>query len=260
MSCLAQVHPALIVHNRRPCTHPVSKLCFRKDHIQLHQHGIVQIDIFPMSGSLRRQFCQNPLDFLLFLQFQFPQRIIGIDRRHRLNEVSAAGGGNIMDKTGNIIAALGFYRHHITSATHGNDRLSQELAVGRRRNHLLQTVTNLARLNAHMAANVSERRRCVIRNLFLGQNCAEDLIFQIFIRGQGCKERIQNRCLIVLGHIALDVSGAAQHTGNPQQLNGLQASATVCPFQRCGYIGYVTKNGVALSGAKVRCGSGLLQH
>ena len=67
MPRVTQLHPALIVHNGRPCTHPVGKLGLGKDHVQLHQHPVVQIDGFPVASGFAGQLRQNPLDFLLFL-------------------------------------------------------------------------------------------------------------------------------------------------------------------------------------------------
>ena len=131
MPRLPQIHPALIVHQRSPGLHPVSKLGFGKDHIQLYQHGMVQIDILSMGSSLSRQLCQDPLDLLFLLDLQLPQGVIGIDRRHGFHKEGGATGGNIVDKTGNIIFTFGFYRNHIPSLTDGDDRLPQKFAVGR---------------------------------------------------------------------------------------------------------------------------------
>ena len=42
---IAQFHPALVVHDGCPGAHLESQLCLGKNHIQLHQHGVVQVDV-----------------------------------------------------------------------------------------------------------------------------------------------------------------------------------------------------------------------
>ena len=67
MPGIPQLHPALIVHNGRPCAHPVGKLGLGKDHVQLHQHPVIQVNGFPVGGGFAGQLRQDPLDLLLFL-------------------------------------------------------------------------------------------------------------------------------------------------------------------------------------------------
>ena len=67
MPGIPQLHPALIVHNGRPCAHPVGKLCLSEDHVQLHQHPVIQVNGFPVGGGFAGQLRQDPLDLLLFL-------------------------------------------------------------------------------------------------------------------------------------------------------------------------------------------------
>ena len=88
MPGLAQLYSALIVHNGRACTHLIGKLCLGEDHIQLYQHLVVQIDGFSITCCLGRQLRQNPLNFLLFLQFQLPQGIICVDCGHGFHKIS----------------------------------------------------------------------------------------------------------------------------------------------------------------------------
>ena len=121
-----------------------------------------------MTGSFCGQLRQNPLDLLLLLQLQFPQGIVGIDGGHGLDEVGAAGGGNVMDKARYIIAALRFDRHHIAALADCDNGLPEELGIGGRGNDLLKAVPDLARLNAHMAANVRQSGRGIVGDLFLG--------------------------------------------------------------------------------------------
>ena len=136
-----------------------------------------------------------------------------------------------MHQTRHIIFALGFHRHHIAPLADGNDWLPEEFTVGGRGNHLLQTVPNLAGLNAHMAADVRQLRGSGVRNLLLGENGAQNSIFQIFVGCQRTEQLIQNGFLVVLRNVALDAAGAAQNAADLQQLLGLQASSSICPLQ-----------------------------
>ena len=111
-----------------------------------------------------------------------------------------------------------------------------------------------------MTADIRQLRGGRVSNFLLRQNRSENLILQILVGGKSLKHGIQNRRFFVFGNIAFHVSGAAQDTGDSQQLFGLQTATKVCPFQRGGYICHITKNGVSLSGAKIRCRGGLIQH
>ena len=190
MAGIAQRNLALIIHDRGPGPHTVTKLCLGKDHIQLHQHLIVQIDSFPVARRLGGQFGQDPLNFLFLLDLQFPQGVVGIDGRHGFNEEGRACGGHIVHKTRHFVLKLALDRHHIAALANGDDGLAQVLGIGRRRNDFLQAVPDLAGLDAHVAANIRKSRRCIIRDLLFRQNCAENLIFQVFIGGQCAEHRV----------------------------------------------------------------------
>ena len=111
-----------------------------------------------------------------------------------------------------------------------------------------------------MAADIRQRGGRRIRDLLFGENGPEDLVLQVLVGRQGIKQRVQHRFGVVLGHIALDGSGAAQHPGDPQQFNRLQAAAAVRPLQAGGYVHNVGKGGVSLPGAEVRGRGGLRQQ
>ena len=137
MPGIAQHHLALVVHQRCPGTHPECQLCFGKDHIQPNQQLHIQINVLTVSGRFGRKFGQNALNFLFFLQFQFPQCVVCVHRGHGFNKEGRAGSRNIMNHTRHIIAAFAFHRDHIPSLTDGNNRFPQELGIGRRRNDFL---------------------------------------------------------------------------------------------------------------------------
>ena len=190
-----------------------------------------------MGSYLAGQLCQDPFNLLLFFQLEFPQGIVGVHRGHWLHKIGGAGGGYVVHQAGDIILAFGFHRHHVTPLADGDDRLPQKFAVCRGRDHLLQAVPNLPGLDAHMAADIRQFRRSSIRDFLLGQDGGQDSFLQIFVWGQGMKQRIQHRLFLLRGDIVFYAAGAAQDPANNQQLLGLERASSVRPLQAGRYIG-----------------------
>ena len=126
-----------------------------------------------------------------------------------------------MHQSGHVVFALAFHGNHVPSLTDGDDRLTEKFGIGRGGNHLLQTVPDFPRLNAHMAADVGQLRGGVVRDFLLGENRTENLVLQVFIGTERLKQRVQHRCLVILGDVALDIPGAAENARNAQQLHRL---------------------------------------
>ena len=260
MPGISQLHNTLIIHDRCPGPHPVGKLCLCEDHIQLGQHPHIQLNILPVGSCFRRKLRKDPLDLLAFLDLQLPQGIVRVHSGHRLHKISRAGGGHIVNQAGHVRPVLTLDGHHIAAVTDGDDGIPQIFGIGRRRDDLLQAILDLSSLDAHMAADVTKGSRRIVRDLLFRQNRTADAVFQIFVGGQRHKKCIQNRLLVILGHITLDIPGTTQNTCDSQQLHRLQRTAPLRPFQRCGYIDHTGKRGVSLPGAKVGSGGGLIQQ
>ena len=260
MPGIAQLYPALIVHQRRPGTHPEGKLRLGKDHIQIDEQAHIHVDIFPVGCRLRGKLRKDPLDLLLLLQFQFTQGIVGVHCGHGFHKIGGAGGGYIMHKTGNVVFAFTLHGHHIAALTDGDDRLPEKFGVCGRRNNLLQTITDLARLDAHMTADIRKLRACVVSDLFLAEDSAADPVFQVFVRHKAAEHGIQHGSLVLFVTVAFHRPGAAKHTGDPQQLDRLQAAAPFRTLQRLRNIRHLAKGRIAFSGCKIGCSCGLLQH
>ena len=124
----------------------------------------------------------------------------------------------------------------------------------------MQAVPDLGGLDPHVSADIRQSGRRVIRYFFLRQNCAEDLVLQVFVGGQCPEQYIQHSFLLVLRNIALNGSCTAQNSGNPQQFLRLQRTAPFCPFQGSGTVCNIAKDRISLSGTQVRSGCGLLKH
>ena len=158
MPGLAELHPALVVHQGLPGVHAISQFRFGKNHIQLNEHIHIQTNGLGIGGGLGRELRQDPLDLLFFFQLQLPQGIVGIHSGHRLHKVCRSGGGDIVDQPRHIIFALGFHGHHIASLPDGDDGLTKELTVGRRGDHLLQAVPDLSGLDTFVPPDVGQLR------------------------------------------------------------------------------------------------------
>ena len=176
VTSLAQLHPALFVHDRLSGSHLIAELGFGEDHIQLHQQLIVYVNGAAISCGLGGQLCENPFNFLLFLQFQFPKGIVGIYCGHRLHEISRAGSRHVVHQTRHVVFAFALHRHHIPSLSDGNDGLPEELGIGRGGNHLLQAVPDFPGLNAHMPPDVRQGCGGGVGDFLFGKNRAENLI------------------------------------------------------------------------------------
>ena len=248
MPGVPQVNFPLVVHNGCPGPHPVAQLCLGKNHIQLNEDLVILCDGLPVRCRLGRQFGQNPLNFLLLFQFQFPEGVIGVDRRHGLNEISRSGCGNIMHQSGDIIFAFALHRHHIPSLPDGNNGFPQEFGVSWGGNDFLKTIPDFGRLYPHMSTDFSQSGRCVVCNFLFRQDRSENFIFQIFVRTQPVEKRVQYRLFFVLRNIGLYGSGAAEHPRDPQKFNRLKTAAPVSPLQRRRDISYISKNRVSFLG------------
>ena len=176
MPGIAQLYPALVVHNRSPGAHPIGKLCLGEDHIQLNQHLNIQTDVFGVARRLGGQFGQDSLDLLLLFQLQLPQGIVGVDGRQGLYKVGRPRGGHVVDHAGHIVFALGLDGDHIPALPDGDDGLPQKFGIGRGRDHLLQAVPDFPGLDAHMAADIRQRGGGCVGNLLFRENGTENLV------------------------------------------------------------------------------------
>ena len=177
MPGVAQLYPALVVHDGGPGPHLIAQLGLCENHIQPDEHFHIHADVFCIGGSLCGELCQNALDFLFLLQLQLPQGVIGIYGRHGLYEVCRPCGGNIMHQSGHIVFALGFHGDHIAALANGDDGLPQKFAVSRGGNDLLKAVPDFPRLDAHMAADVCQGRGGGIGDLVLREDRAKNPVF-----------------------------------------------------------------------------------
>jgi len=216
--------------------HRKRELCARKNAVERDKYLKIAADVYLVIGRLGRELGEDALDLLFFGEEQFAQLVVGVDRLHGLDEEGSAGGGHVMHQTRYFIFKLASHRHHETIGADRHDRLLQILGIGRRGDDLLQGFADLGALLADLAADGGQLRARAVRDLVLGENGGKNLFLQKFVRGQLEKEAVQHSRQTVAIGIALDLSRAAQHARDAQQLLGTETAAAVGAFQRSTYI------------------------
>ena len=176
-----QLDGRILADFRRHAVDAQGVLCLGKDHIQRDEHLIAVADALTEGRSLCGKLSQDPLDLLFLPDEQLAQGVVGIDRRHRLNEKRAARGGNVVDQAGNFGFVFTLDRHDITVAAQGDDGIAQVFSIRGRGNDLLQGFLDLSALNAHMTADVGQLTACGIRDLLLGENGICNFLLQITV-------------------------------------------------------------------------------
>ena len=252
-----QLQLAISADLRLHGVHGIGQLGAGKNTVDGHQHLIVVVDGVLIQGRLRRQLCQNPLNFRLFLDLQFPQFVVGVDRLHGLHKEGAAGSGHVVDQTGNVILALAFHRHHKPSGTDGHNALPQRLGIGGRRDDFLQGFPDFAALDSDMAADIRQRAAGAVGNLLLGDDGIGNPVFQIFIGRQLPEIDIQTRGNSVGVGVSLDGPGHPETGCNFQQFAGRQAAAAAGPVQAGAHVPDAAQAGRAFEGNQFTGGGGL---
>ena len=217
MPCPIQNHLALGIDLGLHGLHAVAQSRLGKNHVQGHQIIIALGNGLPMGRSLGRQLCQNSLNFLLFLNQQLPQLVIGLYRLHGLHKERSAAGGDIVNHAGNGVFILAAHRHHIAVSPHGNDRLPQKLGIAGRGNDLLQALPHLGSGLTHMPPDVVQGRAGTVGNLLLTDNCVCDFILQEPIGGQRPEIAVQGAGFDAVPFpVSLHAPGGPKHARNPK--------------------------------------------
>ena len=86
MARTLEFQPAVRANFRLGCLHHKRQLCPRENAVQLRQDRVVDCQMLPMPGDLAGQFRQDALNFLALFDKQLPQRVVAVDRLHRLDE------------------------------------------------------------------------------------------------------------------------------------------------------------------------------
>ena len=151
-----------------------------------------------------------------------------------------------MHQTGHLAAMLGFDRHHETAATDGNNGFLQRLLIGSRTHQLIQLLPHTGRGRPHLAADVRQRGRGIVRHFFFIQHHRGNLFLNVLVGHQHRKTVIQagSDPLAVRAPLA-DGTNNAQRIRNAQQFTQGQASARLGTAQRIAYVGQLTKGGTA---------------
>ena len=149
-----QADGALAHHLRAAGVHGIAQLGPGKDHVQMHQHVIVQQDVLHGVGALSGQLPQDALDLLFLPGLQLLQLVVGLHHAHGLHEQRGAGGGDVVYQTRQTALALRLHRHHEPPVPLGDQRLLQHLGVGGGGDDFLQDLPSLAGGDAHFPPDV----------------------------------------------------------------------------------------------------------
>ena len=246
---------------RAAAVHGIAQLRPGKDHIQMHQHVVVQQDVLHGVSALGGQLPQNALDLLFLPGLQLLQLIVGLHHAHGLHEQRGAGGGDVVDKAGDAALALRLHRHHEPPVPLGDQRLLQHLGVGGGGDDLLQDLPSLGGGDPHFPPDVRQLGAGGVGDGLLVQNGAVDTVLQIPVGVQSAEKAVDGRGLaLALCVIFADPPGRRQQSRDVQQLPGVQHTAPVGPGQRLRHVPHPGKAGGAIQPQPLLGGVGLVQQ
>ena len=139
-------------------------------------------------------------------------------------------------KARQIVLALALDRHDKAVGADGNDRLTQNLCVGRRGDDLLQRFADLCALLANLPADGGQLIAGGVRDLVLRGNAGIDLLFQILIGHQLEEPRIEHSRDAVAVRIILDHPGRLETARDLEQLLRAEDAAAVGAGQRRAHV------------------------
>ena len=192
-------------HLRADGAHGKGQTRPRENAFQIQQHVVVQLDLLTGTRCFGGKLGENALDLLALGHEQLAQLVVAVDGGHRLNEIRAAGGRDIVHEARKLALALGLDRDDEAVGADGHDRLLQNLRVGRRGDDLLQRFADLRALLADPAADRGKLAAGRVRDLVLGEDGGEDALLQILIRGDLLEVHIQHARLLRASPLALGI-------------------------------------------------------
>ena len=214
--------------------------------------------MLPMPGDLAGQFRQDALNFLALFDKQLPQRVVAVDRLHRLDEKRAAGGRHIVNQTRNRALALGFHRHDETVGANGHNRLLQKFCIRRGCDDLLQALADGNALAADFAADGRQFRACRVGKLVFGDDGGKNPLFEVFVRRDLGKEDVEVIFHALAVGIRLCLPRAFEDACHAQKLLRAQAATPDCAVHACAHITYPGKTWRTFEGNHAAGGACLL--
>ena len=230
--CVAEGDRPVPPDLRPAAVHFVAQLPPGEDQVQPHQQLVVLQDVLVVGGGLGGQGAQNALDLLLLLGLQLLQLVVGLDHPHGFHEEGGAAGADVVDQPRQAGAELRLHRHHEPPVPLGDDGLLEDLAVAGGGDDLLEDLPALGRGVPLVAADVRQLRAGVVGDDVLLQDGGGDLLLQETVAPEGPEQAVHSGPLpAVVVPVLLHPPGAAEHTGDVQQLPGVQCAAPVRPVQ-----------------------------
>ena len=181
-----------------------------------------------MLGTVGREFSKDAVNLRPLLGGKFSELIIGLNRRHGLDEDGRPGGGDIMHQTVDGALVLSLHWHHIAVGTLGDNGLLQNLGITRRGDDLLQGIPGTGSRGPHLAADIGKVGGCSIRDLIFAGDGACDLFLKKTVGVQGVEQVVDGRLADgVIREVTTHEACALEDVGDLQQLPRVEAAAEI---------------------------------
>ncbi len=240
---------ALLLHRRRLAVELVAELGLGEDQVQPGQQLEVRVDVLPVLGAVGGELGEDPLDLELLLGRQLAQLVVGLDRRHRLDEQGLASGGDVVHKPRHRALVVGPDGHDVAVGAHRDDRLLQRLGVGGRGEDLLQRVPRPCRGGAHLAPDRGKLRGSAVRDLLLPHDGGVDLFFQKLVGPQRVEQGVDRGLAHgIVPDVAAHQPRALEHPRDVEQLARVERAAEIRPRERGAHVLHARKGGAAAHG------------
>ena len=186
MARLLQFQNAVIGKKGRKGFHIGGKIGFCKVKIQRGTDDVVAADSICPGAAFCTQLCNDALDFLLFLAFQYPDVIVGFHNGHRFYKEGLTGCRGIMHQTGNGTSVLCLYRQYESAVTQGHPVILQAVLDGLFAHHVVQGIPELLLRLVFLAANGGQGAAGTVCQFLFGEDGTIQLFQQI---GERCQLR-----------------------------------------------------------------------
>ena len=156
--------------------HLVAQLAAGKDEVEVDENVIVPQDRLGKACRLGGEGEEDALDLLLLLGLQLLELVVRLHDAHRLNKERRAGGGNVVDKAGQVAAVLRLDGHDEAPVALRDERLLQRALVAGRGDDLLQDLSALGACRTLVTADIRQLGAGGVGDLVLGEDGGRDLI------------------------------------------------------------------------------------
>ena len=156
--------------------HLVAQLAAGKDEVEVDENIVIPENRLGEARSLGGEGKEDALDLLFFFGLQLLELVVRLHDAHRLDEKRRAGGGNVVNKAGQVAAVLRLDGHDEAPVALGDKRLLQRALVAGRGDDLLQDLSALGACRTLVTADIRQLGAGGVGDLVLGEDGGRDLI------------------------------------------------------------------------------------